>query len=424
MVDERKLKLKYIFETHLHADFVSGHLELSKKSGAEIVFGHKAGVKFDHVSVREDDILTIGNSEIRILETPGHTPEGICYVGKDLSDPEAPLIVFTGDTLFAGDVGRPDLMDEIISVDELGRQLYHSLREKLMILPDSTKVYPAHGAGSSCGRALLDVEFTTIGTEKATNYALQEMDVETFIEMVGNDQPIPPSYFQRSAILNKQGLIDVQKIVDNLQEFDVDYIETSLTDHEVSILDVRHHEIFAESYIPGSYNIGLNGRYAEWIGSIIDPSKKIILIADPGTENEAAMRAGRVGYDNVIGYLKGGFDVWEDSGKLVSSLEQIDLQGITSFDPNIKYIVLDVRRISEFREKHVEDAKNIPLVTLQENLDQLSKSDKIIVHCQSGYRSTIAASILAKEGFENVLNLKDGIAGLIKGGYEKIHLHN
>jgi len=417
------LNLKYILETHLHADFVSGHLELSKKTGATIVFGNQANVKFEHQSVKEGDILEIGNASISILETPGHTPEGVCFLATDNDNPKDPMVVFTGDTLFAGDVGRPDLMDETLSSEELGGMLYDSLRNKLMTLPDKTKVYPAHGAGSSCGRSLLDVEFSTIGDEKQTNYALQEMDKTTFIGLITEDQPIAPRYFKQSAILNQEGLADVDNIIDNLARLSLTEFQQKITEPNVVILDVRNPGVFSQNYIPNSFNIGLGGRYAEWIGSIMDPEKEIILVADPGKEREATIRAARVGFDNVIGFLDGGFETWIDANLSVDTINQIDTKGLENINLD-DYVILDVRKKAEFSENHIEHAENIPLVSLQNNLSNLTKSKPIVVHCQGGYRSTIALSILKKNGYTEVINLAGGMTELLKNDFHKLHLHN
>ncbi|MHA2100865.1 MAG: MBL fold metallo-hydrolase, partial [Candidatus Kariarchaeaceae archaeon] len=373
-LDKNKLTLKYILETHLHADFVSGHLELSKKTKAQIVFSKKANVQFKHISVKEGDVMNFGNIEIKTIETPGHTPEGICFIMNDLSDNQRELSVFTGDTLFAGDVGRPDLMDATISKETLATMLYHSLRDKLMKLPDNTRVYPAHGAGSSCGRELLDVEYSTIGLEKETNYALQPMSIEEFISQVTTDQPIPPKYFSMSAKLNKMGLKNVDDVLNKSKSLSTTEVEHLSFEEDVTLVDVRDPEFYSQKYIPGSINIGLDGRYAEWLGTVTDQDHRLIIIADPGKEREATIRATRVGFDNVIGYLEGGIDSWINMGKTVENFQRIDPEELTVFpEPGDETIILDVRRPTEFRISHLPHAVNIPLSQLESNLENLDK---------------------------------------------------
>lgn len=423
-LSQNGLNLKYILETHLHADFVSGHLELSNKTSAEIVFSKIANVDFAHISVVEGDQLEFGDVQISILDTPGHTPEGICFLMKNFQNPESELVVFTGDTLFAGDVGRPDLMDATISKEKLATMLYHSLRDKLMTLPDVTKVYPAHGAGSSCGRALLDVEYSTIGDEKKTNYALQPMSIKEFIHQVTTDQPIPPSYFASSAKLNRIGLQPVDVILDNLKSFTVKEVMELKSEFDITLVDVRDPEIYSMQYIPGSINIGLDGRYAEWLGTVTKQDHRLIIIADPGKEREATIRAARVGFDNVIGYLNGGFNSWISENKQTETFERInpeDMVQITESEDD--YIVLDVRRPTEYRVGHLPNALNIPLSQLESNLSKLDKSKKFIVHCAGGYRSVIASSILKQHNFTKVVDIRGGFDAFTEKSIKINHIN-
>ncbi|MHA2170924.1 MAG: MBL fold metallo-hydrolase [Candidatus Kariarchaeaceae archaeon] len=406
---EQKLELKYILETHLHADFVSGHLELAKRTNAKIVFGEKAGVTFDHIAVNERTVLEMGNLKIITLETPGHTPESVCYLIQDQSNSKKPGIVFTGDTLFAGDVGRPDLMDDTITADVLGGMLYDSLHDKLLQLPENTKVFPAHGAGSACGRELMDVEYTTIRQEKESNYALQPMTKEEFIKEVTTNQPLPPKYFAESAKLNQNGLISVDEVLSAYRPLNLEEFETLRSDPDNIVLDVREPDEFATSHIPGSYNIGLDGRYAEWVGSIIDASKKILIVANTEREREAALRCLRVGIDNVEGYLVNGFKEWEQNNRPLSSFQRhTPSEFKTLVDDPSSRLILDIRRNSEYNISHVPNAIHIPLNRLQERISELDPQKQIVVYCAGGYRSVIGSSILLKNKFNKVSDLQGG----------------
>ncbi len=421
---ENNLKLKYVLETHLHADFVSGHLELSTATNSQIVFGEKANAAFDHLPVKENDILTFGNVEIKILETPGHTPEGVCFLMNDVNHADEELSVFTGDTLFAGDVGRPDLMDDTLSKEILAKMLYESLHKKLLVLPDNTRVYPAHGAGSSCGRSLSDVEFSTIGLEKRTNYALQPMSVEEFTIQVTTDQPLPPRYFALSAQLNRSGLQNVDNILSQLQAFSVSEVEQLMESDDITVIDVRDPELYSQRYVPGSINIGLDGRYAEWLGSITSPDHRIVIIAEPGSEREATIRAARVGFDRVIGYLNGGIESWLDSQMGTVNFKRIDPEEIKQYiDKEEEIILLDVRRPTEFNVSHLPHAVNIPLSLLESNLNKLDIDKKYVVHCAGGYRSVIASSILKRNGFEDVIDIRGGYNDIIEKSIEIPHIH-
>jgi hydroxyacylglutathione hydrolase len=411
-IDQKGLKLKYVFETHLHADFISGHIELASKSNSQIVIGKQANALFDHIGVSEGDTLYVGNVEIKVLETPGHTPEGICYVTKNLEDHDQELYVFTGDTLFAGDVGRPDLMDDSIPAEKLAELLYFSLRDKLMKLPDNTKVYPAHGAGSSCGKALEDVEYTTIGEQKQTNYALQPMSIEQFVKEVIEDQPQPPRYFLLSSQINRQGAPEIEKVLKNLVKLKINEFEELIYNDDYILLDVRDEDDYAHAHIPNAVHIGLEGRYAEWVGSLLDESKSIILVAPEGREQEAALRCTRVGFDKVFGYLDGGMDIWISAGKETNSFSRIQPE---MFNQDIlsQYTVVDIRRPTERAMNRIVDSIHIPLNELETKVRSLNNSKPILIHCAGGYRSVIASSILIRNGIKNITDLKGGINQLI-----------
>ncbi|MFV2014248.1 MAG: rhodanese-like domain-containing protein [Candidatus Heimdallarchaeota archaeon] len=423
-LEKNRLNLKYILETHLHADFVSGHLELANRTAAQIVFSEVANASFDHISVVEGDQLKFGDVQVSVLETPGHTPESVCFVIKDLMDNEAELSVFTGDTLFAGDVGRPDLMDATISKEKLATMLYHSLRDKLMSLPDNTRVYPAHGAGSSCGRALMDVEYSTIEKEKQTNYALQPMSIEEFIRQVTTDQPIAPTYFASSAKLNRLGLQPIDDILNKLETLSVADVKKLMVEVDITLVDVRDPEIYSKQYIPGSINIGLDGRYAEWLGTVTNQDHRLIIVADPGKEREATIRAARVGFDNVIGYLEGGFDSWINENEPTEYFERMNPEDLIDLSGSEEErILLDVRRPTEFKISHLPNALNIPLSQLESNLDKLQKGKKYVVHCAGGYRSVIASSILKRSNFKDVVDIRGGFNAFAEKSIEINHIH-
>ena len=407
-LEENSLELQYVLETHLHADFISGHLELAEKTGAQIVISEKARAEFPHIAVDEGSKFAVGGAEISVLATPGHTPESVCYLAKEGS---APMVLFTGDTLFAGDVGRPDLMDKTIPAEQLAELLYFSLRDKIMKLPDDTIVYPAHGAGSSCGRDLQDVESTTIGEQKATNYALQPMDVQKFTKLVIEGQPPAPAYFLLSAAINRKGAPKLDNVLENYQRLGLDEFLTQGSREGSIILDVRDEDDFSKSHIPNSFHIGLDGRYAEWVGGLIPPDEKIYIVAPPGQENEAAVRCARVGFDNVIGFLDGGYQTYLESGKETSSFERVDT--ITPDDLRT-YTVIDIRRFSERSLNRIDGTIHIPLHELAESLDEIPRDKGVLIHCAGGYRSVIGTSILLRNGFTDVRDLKGGLDPLIE----------
>ncbi|MBZ0188498.1 MAG: MBL fold metallo-hydrolase [Candidatus Obscuribacterales bacterium] len=411
---ENGLAIKYIIETHLHADFVSGHRELAARTGAEIVFSHRAGATFDHKQVKEGDILKAGSIECRILETPGHTLESICILVTDKETSAYPCLVFTGDTLFVGDVGRPDLVGSLaagskeITPQDMASMLYGSLKSKLLNLEDDVKVYPAHGAGSLCGKNLSQKRSSTIGEQKKFNYALKAKTREEFIEMVCQDLPEVPQYFPRAVELNKQGAAHIETIKG----------QKALSPAEVSkaaqqgklILDVRTASLYGAGHIPGSINIGLGGQFASWAGTLIDHQAEIILVAeDKEAVEEAVVRLARAGHESVVGYLDGGIYAWHKEGLATSSIVQLsvsELNEILSADTTIK--VLDVRRPPEYVSGHVPGAYNIPLNQLNDRIEEVEKQDITYVICAGGYRSSAATSMLARQGLKEMVNVMGG----------------
>jgi len=408
-------KIKYIFETHIHADFISGHLNLAKKSGAEIVYGPKAETSFKNIVAKDYQEFKIGDITIVAIHTPGHTIESTTYLLKDSSGKDH--AIFTGDTLFLGDVGRPDLsQNSSMSNRDLASMLFDSLRNKIMTLSDDVIIYPGHGEGSSCGKDLSSETIGTLGDQKRTNYALREnMTKDEFIREVLNGLLDPPKYFPDNVMLNKEGYSESDEIIN--RSFN------SLTANEVNnmlkekliILDVRSVEDFSSSHIPGSIFIGLDGRFAPWVGEILeDVSKKLILVAPEGREKEAIIRLSRVGFDNVIGYLKGGINSWIKSGGIISKVLNESASKFSTVDNNKD--ILDVRSKNEHKSESLLNSINIPLIDLSKSIDKVSFEKTFYVHCKGGYRSMIAASILLANGISNFSN--------VPGGYEKIKKYN
>jgi glyoxylase-like metal-dependent hydrolase (beta-lactamase superfamily II)/rhodanese-related sulfurtransferase len=410
---EHKATIKYIFETHFHADFVSGHLDLAKKTGATIIYGPNTKASFKFHLANDGEEFKIGNLSLQAIHTPGHTLESTCYLLKD--ETGKPYCIFTGDTLFAGDVGRPDLSSGNLSKEELASILYDSVQNKLIHLPDDLIVYPAHGPGSSCGKNIGPEKETTIGKEKQSNYAMQPQTKEDFVKMVTKDLPEPPAYFPVNAKINKEGYSDLDEIkTKGLQALSLEEFKKKIKD-EAIILDTRNAEDFSEGFIPGSIFIGLDGRFAEWAGSLLPFDKSILLICEKGREEEALVRLARVGFENVEGYLKGGFEEWKKAGEKIDLLINVEADELAMDIPfDDRLTVLDVRRLNEFAEGHVKDAVNLPLEEMTDvaQIAQLEEDQNIYVHCRSGYRSAIAASLLKRQGYHNLRN--------VLGGWEKI----
>ena len=413
LAKERNADIKYIFETHFHADFVSGHLDLSKQTGAPIIYGPGAKTNFKVHNSKDGEIFKLGKVNFEELHTPGHTLESSCYLLKDEND--KPYAVFTGDTLFVGDVGRPDLSSGNMSSEDLAGIMYDTIQNKILPLADDVIVYPAHGAGSSCGKNLGPNTFSTIGEEKRNNYALQPQTKEQFIKVVTEGLAEAPKYFAVNAAINMQGYdsIDIVK-QKGLTPLTIDAFK-KLMSEDVLVLDTRHADKFTEGFIPGSIFIGLEGRFAEWAGALLPFDKQMILVTEPGMEEETVIRLSRVGFDKMLGYLQGSFEEWKNAGEkvdLIINIEADELAMDMPHDANL--VVIDVRRGTEYADGHVKDAQNIPLNEMTDVavIAGFEDNQNLYVHCAGGYRSVIASSILKKEGFHNLRN--------VMGGWDKI----
>lgn len=410
------VKIKYVFETHFHADFVSGHIDLAEKTGAEIVYGPKANTGFKaHVAI-DGEIFKLGDITIKVLHTPGHTMESSCYLLSDQNGKE--IALFSGDTLFIGDVGRPDLAQNgDITRDDLAGILFDSLRTKIMTLPDDITVYPAHGAGSACGKSMSKETSDSLGNQKRFNYALRaDMTKEEFIKEVTTGLTEPPQYFPANVKMNRDGYESIDDVLERGDHaLSPQAFETKANQTSALILDTRKPEDFAKGFIPNSINIGIDGGFAPWVGALIpDLKQNILLVTDPGREEEVVTRLARVGYDFAIGYLNGGFDIWQKSGKEIDTIRSLPAEQFAKqySEGNIK--VVDVRKPDEFEAGHVDGSENIPLDTINDDMSRLSKKETIYVHCAGGYRSMIAASILKSRGFDNVVNIEGGFGAIQK----------
>ena len=411
LAEEQGVKIKYIFETHFHADFISGHTELSRKTGAPIVFGPdtEAGYKV-HIA-KDNEEFSIGKIKIKAIHTPGHTIESTCYLLQD--EAGAPYCIFTGDTLFVGDVGRPDLFSGNIRKEDLAAMMYDTLQNKIKTLDDNIIVYPAHGPGSSCGKALGPETFSTIGAQKAGNYALQDMTKEAFIKTVTSGLSTPPSYFPVNARINQQGSESLDDVYSKgLQPLHVTAFKEKVTEG-AWLLDTRSSSIFTQGFIPESVSIGLDGRFAEWAGTLIPHKQAIVLVTEPGMEKESITRLARVGIDNVQGFLEGGYEAWVSAGEpidIIIDIEPDELAMDLPYDNLLE--VIDVRKPSEFDIAHVKDAHNVPLDTLSDplNIAMIDENNNLYVHCAGGYRSVIAASLLKRQGYHNLRNVLGGFA--------------
>jgi len=402
------VKIKYIFETHFHADFVSGHLDLAKKTGAKIIYGPTAETEYKKHLAKDGEVFKLGKVTITVLHTPGHTPESTTFLLKD--EKKRPHAIFTGDTLFIGDVGRPDLAQKkgSLTKEDLAGWLYDSLREKIMTLPNDVIVYPAHGAGSACGKNMSSETWDTLGNQKKTNYALRaDMTKEEFIKEVTEGLMPPPVYFSKNAMLNKMGYESIDQVMKRgAKALSPRAFETAANELDALILDVRSKEEFVKGFIPNSIFIGLDGSFAPWVGALVpDLMQPILIVAPRGKNKETVKRLARVGYDNAIGYLKGGFEAWKEEGREVDTIETIDVNTFAKKFTK-KANVLDVRKPGEYAGEHVEDAQNFALDFINENMSEISKKKKYFMHCRSGYRSTVAASILKARGFENLVNVQ------------------
>ncbi|GIV41903.1 MAG: MBL fold metallo-hydrolase [Vicingaceae bacterium] len=413
-LEKDNVKLKYIFETHFHADFVSGHLDLSKKTGAPIVYGPGAACEFDCIKAQDGQIFEIGQVKIKVIHTPGHTPESVCYLLIDENGKEKAL--FTGDTLFLGDVGRPDLAQGVTqrSKEELAGWLYDSIYNKILPLPDDIIIYPAHGAGSACGKNMMSITYDTLGNQKKVNYALNQPSKEAFIEAVLDGLPEPPGYFKYNVEMNKKGYSSVDEVINQgMRKLSVEEFETVAESVRPVILDTRKAEDFAKGFIPNSINIGLNGDFAPWVGTlIVDVKHPILLVTEPGKEEESVVRLSRVGFDNVLGHLDGGFEAWKKAGKEIDKVNRITAQQFAQeFKPG-ESIVYDVRKPSEYRLGHVEGAENKPLAEINEWIRDINPEKHFYLHCAGGYRSMIAASILLSRGYRNFSEIEGGFKAI------------
>jgi hydroxyacylglutathione hydrolase len=411
---EHALKIKHVFLTHLHADFVAGHLELRDRAGATIYLGAAAKAAYPFTPLRDGAILEFGRVRLKVLETPGHTPESISIVVYDLAASDTrPHAVLTGDTLFIGDVGRPDLRAALgWSATELGSLLFDSLHKKLLALPDQSLVYPAHGAGSLCGKALSKETVSTLGEQRRSNYALQPMSKEAFIQVVTADQPEAPPYFTYDAVLNSQERPTLDEaLAREMNPLTLDGL-LELQAEGAQILDTRDPVEFAAAHLAGSINIGLGGQYATWAGTVLDRKHPIVIIADPGREKESAMRLGRIGFDHVAGYLQDGLRSLESRPELTVTTERVSApfaaELLSSSQPPL---AIDVRAPGEREEKHIGGSLGIPLNHLMENLGKLPRDRSLLVYCAGGYRSSIAASLLQGSGFDRVSEIAGGFAG-------------
>jgi len=412
------LKIKYIIETHLHADFVSGHGELATRTGAEIVFGKQAGVSFPHVSVADGDELRIGSVVLRFIETPGHTPEGICILVRDTEALDSPPKLLTGDTLFIGDVGRPDLAGgKGYTPQMMAAMMYDSLHNRILSLPDETEVYPAHGAGSMCGKNMSKETSSTIGEQRKFNYALKPMTREQFVEMMTADLPELPAYFPKDTEINRAGARGLSELIEPKA---LSPAEVAVLSADVVLLDVRSADEFGSGHLPGSLNIGLGGQFAMWAGSLIPINSEIVVLAATHAQvDEAVMRLARVGIENVIGYLKGGIDSWRYAGRSLETVPQVTVHDLKQQAENRDLQILDVRRPAEYESGHVPHAVTEPLATLERNVSGLilDKEKPTAVICAGGYRSSAATSLLQRHGFKNLLNVTGGTSAWINAGY-------
>ena len=406
----RGAKIKYIFETHFHADFVSGHVDLAKKTGAQIVYGPTAKTGYASHEATDGEVFQIGDITLTVLHTPGHTPESSCYLLKDAAGKEQ--CVFTGDTLFIGDVGRPDLaIKGEVTKEQLAGMLYDSLRSKLMPLPDDVTVYPGHGAGSACGKNMSSETFDSLGHQKEVNYALAaDLSREAFVKELTTGILPPPQYFPKNAMLNKNGYGSYDEVMEKgNQPLTIESFEKAVAAGAL-ILDTRNKDAFSAGFIPQAVFIGLDGSFATWVGALIENlDQPIVLITDAGKEEEAVMRLSRVGYDNTLGYLEGGFDHWKQAGKEVDSLARITAEELANKLKNESVTIADVRKPGEFESEHVEDAVSFPLDYVNANLNALDKNKTQYMVCRSGYRSVVAASILKKNGYTNLVDVKGGM---------------
>ena len=406
---KRGTKIKYVFETHFHADFVSGHIDLARMVNAPIVYGPLANTNYQVINATDGQEFKIGKLTIRVLHTPGHTPESSCYLLLDEHGKEH--AVFTGDTLFVGDVGRPDLLDGLMSQDELAGMLYESLNKKIKTLPDDVIVYPAHGPGSACGKNIGKETFSTIGEQKKFNYALKEQSKDAFVKELTSGILPPPQYFFEDARINKEGYESIDTVIDrNSKALSASQVQ-KLIDKGVTVLDTRPADEFENGFIPGSINIGLNGQFAVWVGTLLQIDQPLILVTSPGKERESVLRLARVGYEQIEGFLDGGISSWKDT---LDKVKSITAEQMSDFTENVE--VLDVRKPGEWSISHLKDAKFVPLADMPSNLESFDRNKPYIVHCGGGYRSMTAISLMKRDGFTNLINVYGGFGAMVNAG--------
>lgn len=415
--ERNQAKIKYVFETHFHADFVSGHIDLAKQTGAKIVYGPNAKPDFEFYSAKDGEEIKVGKISFKVLHTPGHTMESTCYLMKNETGKE--VAIFTGDTLFIGDVGRPDLAQKVASdltQDKLAGYLFDSLRNKIMPLADDIIVYPAHGAGSACGKNMSKETSDTLGHQKAVNYALRaNMTKEEFIKEVTTGLVAPPQYFPLNVMMNIHGYDSIEEVIKRgTQALSPEAFETAANETGALILDTRDAETFAKGFVPNSINIGIDGSFAPWVGAMIpDVKQEILLVTDEGREEEVVTRLARVGYDYSLGYLKGGFNAWKNAGKEIDSITRIsadELAVIADQEPLAE--IVDVRKDSEYKSEHVENAISAPLDFVNDSMLKLNKDKTYYVHCAGGYRSMIFASILKARGYDKLIDVRGGFKAI------------
>jgi len=416
-----EVKIKYVFETHFHADFVSGHLDLSKKTGAPIIYGPNANPEFNAIIAKDGEEFKLGNVTIKVLHTPGHTMESSCFLLKDENGKDHAL--FSGDTLFLGDVGRPDLAQKAASMtqDQLAGLLYESLNAKIMPLADDVFIYPAHGAGSACGKNMMKETVDTLGNQKKMNYALNQPNKENFVKAVTDGLLPPPGYFGMNVAMNKKGYESFETVLNNgMRALSVFEFEIAAETTDALMLDTRPAADFAKGFIPRSINIGINGDFAPWVGALIkDVKQPILLITELGREEEAVTRLSRVGFDSVIGHLKGGFASWKEASKEIDTVNRITATQFAN-EVNVKIdTVIDVRRESEYRAEHVEESYNKPLDQINAWFADMNNEKSFYIHCAGGYRSMIAASILKSRGQHNFKEIEGGFKAIAEAGVPK-----
>lgn len=416
MARERNTTIKYVFETHFHADFVSGHIDLGKATGAPIIYGPGTKADFAVYVAKDDEEFKLGDVTIKVLHTPGHTLESACYLLQDEQGKD--YAVFTGDTLFVGDVGRPDLAQDgnDVTMYDLAGMLYDSLQNKIVPLADDVIVYPAHGPGSSCGKNLGPQTQSTIGTEKETNYALKAANREEFIKVVTDGIVAPPQYFPVNARINKEGYDSLDEILQKSQEALSVQAFKELTDKDdIIIVDTRNAQTFINGFVPGSISIGLEGRFAEWAGTLLPFDKTLVLVTEKGQEKESAVRLARVGFQHFAGYLAGGFEAWQKAGEQIDIIIDVDADEVAMDIPfDDRLAIIDVRKEAEFADGHVKGAFNIPLESLTDpgSMADINDTDNLYIHCAGGYRSVIACSLIKRQGIHNLRNINGGFAAL------------